>query len=341
LEHLYEKIEALASGKLEDFEHLALEIFAYQARYNPLYAEFLKILGKNPAHIQRLEEIPFLPISFFKTHSLQTFQNNPWAAQNVFKSSGTTQSGTRSQHLIRSLSWYLDNARAGFEQIFKKSVSEYCFLALLPNYLQAGDSSLVAMLDDFIQHSDYTQSGFYLDDFAALQKQLIFNRQHQIPTFLWGVTYALLDFSEQFPTQLPDFFHILETGGMKGRRKELTRPELHQRLAKGFGRNQPNSADTIFSEYGMTELLSQAYSTGKGIFTPAPTLKVLVRDINDPFAYVPNGQRGGLNLIDLANIDTISFIATDDLGIVYNEAQFEVLGRLQASDLRGCNLLGQ
>lgn len=268
-----------------------------------------------------------MPISFFKTQALQT---GDWVAQTIFRSSGTTGS-TTSQHLVRDVAFYERNARRGFEEAYG-ALSEYTTLALLPAYLERKDSSLVYMADYFIRQSADPQSGFFLnnyDDLAAVLRQYAAENK---PTLLLGVSFALWDMAERYQLGFEELI-VMETGGMKGRRKELTRSELHAILAPAFRQKH------IHSEYGMTELLSQAYSQGEGLFRPAPTMRVFTRDITDPLTLQKDGRTGVINIIDLANLDTISFIATDDLGRRYADGSFEVLGRLDAADVRGCNLL--
>ena len=309
------------------FETAAEAVFRYQAANNPLYAQFLGLLGKSASHIHRLDEIPFLPIRFFKTKTIQTGE---WLPQAHFSSSSTT--GQRpSLHAVRDLKWYLENARKGFGR-FYGDPSEWCVLALLPSYLEREGSSLVAMADHWIRISRYEESGFFLHDFAALKERLLLCQAMGYPTLLLGVSFALLDFAEQYPMPLEGVI-VMETGGMKGRRRELTRSELHETLCRAF------DLPALHSEYGMTELFSQAYAQGGNLFSPADTMRVLATEINDPFCPVAYGRTGVLNIIDLANLDTCSFIQTDDLGKVHADGRFEVLGRLDAAELRGCNLM--
>jgi hypothetical protein len=321
---LLEKIRCVGP---ETFEEVAMELFHFQRAYNPLYRKFLDALGPSFHEPSRLPEIPCLPISAFKYHAIQTLQ---WEPVVEFSSSGTTGSQT-SRHLLRSPEGYVSNARRGFEG-FYGPVSGYCVLALLPSYLERSGSSLVYMAQDFIGQSAFPQSGFFLHETEKLLETLAFCQRERIPTILLGVSFALWDLAEQHPFSFPELI-VMETGGMKGRREELTREALHQILKQGFG------VSHIHSEYGMTELLSQGYSQGEGIFHPAPTLRVLPRDIYDPLSPQLFGQNAALNLIDLANLDTISFIASDDLGRVYADGSFQVLGRQDFSDLRGCNLM--
>lgn len=309
------------------FEALALDVFQYQAQYNSIYRQYLDFLGILPKKIKSLDAIPFLPIALFKNHLIQT---GTWKAETIFRSSGTTGM-TRSQHLIRQLSLYQTITQIGFEQHYG-ALDKYCMLALLPSYLERQDSSLVYMVQHFLNISQHPLGGFFLDNLLDLKSALATCQKQGIPCLLIGVSFALLDFAEQFPMDL-SAISIMETGGMKGRRKELTRKELHQQLQTAF------SCPTIHSEYGMTELLSQAYSKGNGIFAPIATIRVRTREINDPLCPQQLGKTGGINVIDLANIDSCAFIATEDIGRVYADGSFEILGRLDASDMRGCNLM--
>lgn len=309
------------------FNLLALDVFRFQAQHNSLYRQYLDLLGVRPQQVASVGAIPFLPIQFFKTYTIQT---GSWAPALAFASSGTTAS-TTSRHLLRDPEFYRQNARRGFVH-FYGPLEGYCILALLPSYLERTNSSLVFMAEDFIQQSRRPQSGFFLYNTGKLAEILTDCKKNGIPALLLGVSFALWDLAEQHPMDLRGVT-IMETGGMKGRRQELTREELHGILKSAF------QVETIHSEYGMTELLSQAYSPGSGLFRPSPAMRVLAREITDPFAIQSPGKTGALNIVDLANLDTISFIATDDLGRVYDDGSFEVLGRLDASDARGCNLL--
>ncbi len=311
----------------QDFEALALEAFQYQAASNPLYRSYLDLLRKDPKQIHQLSDIPFLPIRFFKN---QTIKTGEWEAFTTFSSSSTTGQQPSLHHLY-SPELYESVSQQGFEY-FYGDISQYCVLALLPSYLERGGSSLVYMADHFIRQSHYKESGFFLHNLAGLVAQLKECRNKNIPTLLIGVSFALLDLAEQFPVPLENTI-VMETGGMKGRRKEITREELHGLLQSAFQLSQ------IHSEYGMTELLSQAYSKEGGLFYPSPTMRVLGRDITDPLSLQKLGQTAALNIIDLANINTISFIATDDIGQVYSDHSFRVMGRLDNSDVRGCNLM--
>lgn len=317
----------VAKIKQQNFDDVALEVFRYQVKANKVYARYLDLLGIESSAIASLEAVPFLPVQLFKHHAIQS---GNWTPQQVFRSSGTS-ANEAGKHLIRDVKAYLANAYLGFEQAYGKP-EDYCFLALLPAYLERTDSSLIVMMEDFIQRSRYRESGFFLYDHQALIDRIHRCRLQQIPTILFGVSFALLDLAEQFAPDLQGII-VMETGGMKGRRREITRRELHQQLCQAFG------IDNIHSEYGMTELLSQAYSEKDGIFRPSPTLRVFSREITDPFELLPAGRNGVLNIVDLANLDSCSFIATEDLGRVFADGSFEVSGRLDGSDIRGCNLL--
>jgi len=322
-----EILSGLVNLNAENFETTALTLFQYQAQRNATYRQFLNLLGRNPLDVNQLDQIPFLPIRFFKSHLIQT---GAWIPEDVFTSSSTTGQ-IPSQHLVRERSVYLENTRRGFAQ-FYGDPAEYCWLALLPSYLERSGSSLVAMADYFIRLSQYPESGFFLHDFEALAARIRACQARKIPTILLGVSFALLDFAELYPIGLQGI-SIMETGGMKGRRRELTRDELHETLTKAF------HIPRIDSEYGMTELLSQAYLRAGDRFEPATTMRVLAMEVNDPFCPVALGRPGVLNIIDLANADTCSFIATEDLGRVYADYSFDVIGRLDAAELRGCNLM--
>jgi len=311
----------------QDFEQTALAVFRYQAVNNPLYARFLELLSVDIAQLNRLESIPFLPISLFKTHTIKT---GIWPSLLIFRSSGTTGQ-VNSQHHLRDKSWYRQISLEAFEECYG-DVKDYCVLALLPSYLERGGSSLVFMVQEFINESIYPSSGFFLNHQDKLSEILQANKLASIPTLLIGVSFALLDFAEDKPQDLSHCI-IMETGGMKGRRKEMTRTELHRILGEAFHSKQ------IHSEYGMTELLSQSYSKGQGVFHPAPTKRLLCREVTDPFQIVAPGRSGVLNIIDLGNLDTCSFIATDDMGRVYADGSFEVLGRMDGSEMRGCSLM--
>ncbi len=310
-----------------DFEKKCLETFYFQAQNIPIYKKYLFFLKINPKKIARIEEIPFLPISLFKTEQV-LMQNASYQA--IFSSSGTTSSET-SQHFVHQLSLYEQSFFNAFQH-FYGSITDYCILALLPSYLERTGSSLVYMAEHLIKASQNSNSGFYLHNMSDLVEKLQKQERLQQKTLLLGVSFALLDLAEQFPMQLKNTI-VMETGGMKGKRKELTRSELHEVLKNAFGVNQ------IHSEYGMTELLSQAYSLGNEIFTPPAWMRILIRDAYDPFTLQETRKTGGINVIDLANQFSCAFIETQDLGRKINHNQFEVLGRFDAAAIRGCNLL--
>lgn len=319
---------------IDDFKKRALETFNYQAINNPLYKQYLDFLKINVATITEINKIPFLPISFFKTHPILSNEANTPSTQ-VFTSSGTT-GAEQSKHYVTDLSIYKESYETAF-RIFYGDVSNYCILALLPSYLERDGSSLIYMAEDLIKKSNHAQSGFYLHEYDALIEKLQTLEKAKQKTILLGVTYALLDVIEQLNATnkklVLEHTIVMETGGMKGKRKEMIREELHALLCEGF------SVKTIHSEYGMTELLSQAYSKGNGIFYCPPWMQVLVRDTNDPFTFLHPYKTGGINIIDLANINSCAFIATQDLGKVIDNNAFEIVGRFDNSDIRGCNLL--
>lgn len=311
----------------QDFQNLALRIFNYQFENNSVYRSFCDLLYKHPSDVKSIEEIPFLPIQFFKSHKVISSTESP---KITFSSSGTTGSIT-SKHIVTDVALYEKSFRRAFE-LFYGDVSSYTVLALLPSYLEREGSSLIYMVHDLIQKSNNPDSGFYLNNRKDLSEKLIALDASGQKVLLIGVSFALLDLVESKKFSLKNTV-IMETGGMKGRRKELTRKELHQILTDGFG------VDVIHSEYGMTELLSQGYSKGNGIFETPPWMKILIRDTEDPFGILASQKTGGLNVIDLANINSCSFIATQDLGKVYSDQSFEILGRFDHSDIRGCNLM--
>ncbi|TFF34979.1 LuxE/PaaK family acyltransferase [Mucilaginibacter psychrotolerans] len=309
------------------FEEIALQVFRYQAANCAVYKAFIDGLMIDPALVFELGQIPFMPVEFFKAHPVVTGDAE---AEVVFTSSGTTGMVT-SSHTVTNVSWYVQSFRRAFA-LFYGDITDYTVLALLPAYLEREGSSLIYMAQDMITQSANPDSGFFLYNHAELYAILQKQKAAYKPTLLIGVTFALLDFVEQYQIDFPNLI-VMETGGMKGRRKEMIREELHAMLCAGFG------VSVIHSEYGMTELLSQAYSKGEGIFNCPPWMKVVTRDTNDPLTLVGEGKTGGINIIDLANINSCSFIATQDLGKVYADGSFEVLGRFDNSDIRGCNLL--
>jgi hypothetical protein len=312
--------------KEHGFEDLALEIFRFQSEHCIVYREYLQALKVNPEGINKIEQIPFLPVRFFKSHAIQTTTFEPAI---VFESSGTTGI-VNSRHRVKDLSLYEKSFTKGFEMTYGP-VNEWCILGLLPSYLERRNSSLVYMVEKLIQLSKHPQSGFYLDEFEKLFAVLNELENAKQKTLLIGVTFGLLDFAEKYTMPLRHTV-IMETGGMKGRREEMIREEVHSILMKSF------SLDHIHSEYGMTELLSQAYSKGDGVFNCPPWMKVLVRDEEDPFI-VKKAGTGTINIIDLVNLYSCSFIATDDVGKINLNGSFEVLGRIDGSDLRGCSLM--
>ena len=299
----------------KQFEKIALKTFRYQYENNLVYQEFCDLLHTNVQKVKTLQQIPFLPIQFFKSH---TVVSNNEAPQAIFTSSGTTGM-TTSQHLVTDVSLYEESYRRGFSQ-FYGNIENYVVLALLPSYLEREGSSLIYMVEDLIQLSNQPESGFYLNNHDELIEKLIELDSQGQNVILIGVTYALLDLIEKRKFQLQNTI-IMETGGMKGKRKEMIREELHQQLCAGFG------VSSIHSEYGMTELLSQAYSLGEGIFECPSWMQILIRDTEDALSYITNGKTGGINVIDLANRNSCSFIATQDLGKKYANGTFEVLGR--------------
>ena len=311
----------------KQFEKLALKTFRFQYENNLVYKEFCDLLQTNVSKVKSLEQIPFLPIQFFKSHQVVSNTN---AIQQTFTSSGTTGMIT-SKHLVTDTSLYEESYRKGFSQ-FYGNIEDYVVLALLPSYLEREGSSLIYMVEDLIKLSNHDQSGFYLHNHDELIRNLIALDQSGQNVILIGVTYALLDLIEKQQFQLQNTI-IMETGGMKGKRKEMIREELHQQLCNGFG------VHAIHSEYGMTELLSQAYSLGQGVFECPSWMHILVRDTEDALTYIPHGKTGGINVIDLANLNSCSFIATQDLGKKITNNSFEILGRFDNSDIRGCNLM--
>lgn len=315
---------------MKSFEQRALELFQRQVQENPLYRTYVSSLGVETIAVENILQIPFLPISFFKTAMIRTGNFEP---EICFESSGTT--GTEvSRHCIRSLDSYLNNAVSNFKEFYGEP-SQYCFLALLPSYLERNNSSLVVMADRLIKESAHPLSGFYLHNLDELTNTIKRVESNDQKTILLGVTFALLDLSEQFQFPLQHTL-VMETGGMKGRRAEMTRTELHTKLKSAWG------LSSIHAEYGMTELQSQSYSKGDGRFYSSSTMKVVLRSLDDPFELwdeqEPN-RHGAINVIDLANVDTIAFIATDDVGVFHSDGSFEVSGRIDNSDIRGCSQL--
>ena len=308
------------------FEKLALEIFDFQMENNLTYAAYAALIlrGENPENIN---EIPFLPVEFFKTEQIIC---QGQAIEEIFLSSGTT--GEQSKHLVSNIELYKSSYQKAF-QLFYGDITDYCILALLPSYKEREGSSLIYMVDDLIKKSKHPQSNYYLNNYEELATTLKGLENKKQKTILFGVTYALLDLAEVFPQKLEHTI-IMETGGMKGQRKELLKEEIHSILKHSF------ATENIHSEYGMTELLSQGYSKGNNIFKTPPWMKILTRDVNDPLSIISN-KTGGINVIDLANIYSCPFIATQDLGRTFDDGSFSVLGRFNNADVRGCNLMVQ
>lgn len=306
------------------FEKEAFSLFAYQHEHNPVYRSYCDLININPADVHALTDIPFLPIELFKSHRVSCTDKE----EIVFESSGT--GGIISKHYVNSLEHYVQSFTSCFSEFYGKP-EDYFILALLPGYLERPNASLVYMCQNLIDRAQKPISGFYLNEFDRLHQTLAQLNKQQKPTLLIGVSFALLDFCEAYPIRCTNTI-IIETGGMKGRRKELIREELHIRLKQGFGVTE------IHSEYGMTELLSQAYSKGKGVFYTPQSMRVFVRDVRDPKQVTQTGT-GGLNIIDLSNKSSCAFIATQDLGKCYTDGTFEVLGRFDSADIRGCSLM--
>jgi phenylacetate-coenzyme A ligase PaaK-like adenylate-forming protein len=294
-----------------------------------VHKDFTSDLNISPASISSVKDIPYLPISFFKTHEVLSDARKP---EIVFSSSGTTGM-VQSRHLVTDVGIYEASFNNAFEQFYGK-IEDTCLLALLPSYLERDGSSLIYMVDTLLKQSKHSDSGYFLHNHDELFHRLKKLQDNKQRTILIGVTYALLDFIERYQLDFPELI-VMETGGMKGKRKEMVREELHDLLQAGFG------VSAIHSEYGMTELLSQAYSFGEGVFHCPAWMKIVLRDTNDPLSLIQNQQTGGINVIDLANINSCSFIATQDLGKIYPDGSFEVLGRFDNADIRGCNLLVQ
>ncbi|TKC08222.1 acyl transferase [Pedobacter polaris] len=311
------------------FNEVALAIFTHQAKNCAVYKDYIHYLKIDLSLVNNYKQIPFLPIGFFKSHKVLSTINEP---EIIFSSSGTTGQIT-SKHFVSEVKVYEESFNKAFQQ-FYGNPKDSCILALLPSYLEREGSSLIYMVDDLLKKSKHPQSGYFLHDLDQLNATLIKLKKANQKTILIGVTYALLDFVEQYQIDFPELI-VMETGGMKGKRKEMVREELHDTLYTGFG------VKNIHSEYGMTELLSQGYSYGQGIFNCPPWMKILLRDTSDPLSLLENRQSGGINVIDLANINSCSFIATQDLGRIYPNGSFEVLGRFDNADIRGCNLLVQ
>lgn len=311
----------------KQFEKIALKVFRFQYENNSVYQQFCDLMKIEKSAVKKITQIPFLPISFFKSHNIVSNQND---IEITFTSSGTTGMIT-SKHQIKDVSYYEESYRKAFSA-FYGNIKDYVVLALLPSYLERTGSSLIYMVEDLIRLSQNENSGFYLHNYSDLIEKLTVLEKEEKNVILIGVTYALLDLIEKQNFNLKNTI-IMETGGMKGKRKEMIREELHDQLCKGFG------VAAIHSEYGMTELLSQAYSLGNGVFECPNWMQIHIRDTEDALSYIENGKTGGINVIDLANINSCSFIATQDLGKKYDNNTFEVLGRFDNSDIRGCNLM--
>ncbi len=309
------------------FEETALEVFRFQALNNQVYAEYLDGLNVKPESVRAIHDIPFLPISFFKTHEVKT---SKWEPQKEFLSSGTTGM-QRSKHLIEDVAYYRRVATQIYTQVYGE-LKDTTLLALLPSYQEQGSSGLINMVDHFMTLTRNPVSGYYLSDYAGLKMAIDESLNKGARVALFGVSFALLEFAAAVNGSL-EGLTVIETGGMKGRGPEYTKAELHEVLKKGLG------VSAIHSEYGMTELMSQAYSKGDGVFTSPNWMKIIIRELNDPFNYLKKGRTGGINVIDLANIHSCAFIETKDIGVVKDDNSFEILGRIDNSDLRGCNLL--
>lgn len=311
----------------EEFISIALKVFRFQASNNPVYARYIELLNIDVNTVGCLEKIPFLPIEFFKSHKVVSTTDE---ARAIFTSSGTTGNLT-SCHYVSDLGIYEDSFTKGFEA-FYGSVKDYCILALLPSYLEREGSSLIYMMEKLIKDSNHPKSGFYLNNHEELIVHLEELKAQNQKVLLLGVSFALLELAENHQLDLGDVI-VMETGGMKGRRKEMTREELHAVFTSRLG------VKKIHSEYGMTELLSQGYSKGDSLFETPAWMKIMIRDAYDPFSYEKVGRSGGVNVIDLANLNSCSFIETQDLGKIHPDGKFEILGRFDNSDIRGCNLL--
>lgn len=319
---MVERIFSISSP--EQFNAMALEVFRFQAEHCAVYAEYLRLIGVDPASITRIEDIPMLPIGLFKSHDIYSAATPP---QIVFTSSATTGMSF-SRHLVADTSIYERDFTEGF-RLFYGDIKQWSVYGLLPNYLERTGSSLVYMVNSLIRQAG--SGGFYLHNYEKLLSDMAADSR---PKILIGVTYALLELAEKYAPKL-DNTVVMETGGMKGRRKEMSKEELHGLLCSAFG------VERIHSEYGMAELLSQGYSTGEGLFASPPWMRVIVRDINDPFTHLEAGRRGAIDIIDLGNIYSCSFIATEDVGIAYADNTFRIEGRITDADIRGCNLLVQ
>ena len=319
----YRKYRDFLNGNGLSFEKLAIEFFHHQRKYNQVYKKFLSFFQRDFSLVNNVATIPFMPVSFFKNNIIKTGE---WEEELIFESSST--SGTiPSKHYVKDIKHYSENTEICFNHVLG-DISNYCFFALLPSYLEKNRSSLVLMLEHFIKRSKCGK--FYKTDYPSLYTDLE-TYQGEKKLLLLGVTYALLEFAGRYNVEKE--LIVIETGGMKGRGKELPREAVHEKLLNSFNTTK------IYSEYGMAELMSQSYSKADGVFTPSPSMKILISDIYDPFSILKEPKQGRINIIDLANYDTCCFLATDDLGILLDDHKFKVLGRTDESDIRGCNLL--
>ncbi|MFZ1496757.1 MAG: acyl transferase [Saprospiraceae bacterium] len=324
-----DKFIAQQSWDENDFEKLTLDVFAFQAQYNEVYKKYITLLNRNISSVKKINDIPFLPVELFKNHSIKT---GKWEAQKMYRSSNTTSTQS-SQHFIRDEQFYLRNAWQNFLNQYPQ-FQKGCIIGLLPSYLERNDASLVAMVNYFMQQTKNLHNGFYLNEWKKLDETINTCISKNVPTLLFGVTFALLEWVQNSSVdKLNNNIIIMETGGMKGRKSIMPRFEVHNKIKTRF------ALQAIHSEYGMTELFSQAYAKSEGIFQPCNTMKVLPREVNDPLSIAKFRKNAALNIIDLLNIDTCSFIATEDVGKVYENGDFEVSGRLDAADIRGCNLM--
>lgn len=319
--------QAVFGKTIQDFDALAMEVFRFQSEHCEVYSQYLNYLHTDRAKITQVQHIPYLPIEFFKSFEIKSGQFEP---QLIFESSSTTGVGV-SKHVLHDSKWYEQSVTHAFHYAFGPA-SNYCHLALLPSYLERQNSSLVYQVDFFIRNSAYSESAFFLHNLDDLYTTLLANEKAKIPTVLWGVSFALLDFIELYQMDLEHTI-VIETGGMKGRRKEITREDMHEQLSKRL------NLRAVAGEYGMTELMSQAYSKSHGLYHCPPQMQINIREINDPFSNGLINRLGAVNVIDLANLHSCAFIATSDLGKTYQDGSFEILGRLDYSDTRGCNLL--
>lgn len=308
-----------------EFEQKALDAFIYQIKNNLLYQQYVNAIGINPHSVNSISVIPYLPIELFKSHKILIGENY----DKVFFSSGTT--GLRSKHYIKDIGIYETSFSKGFFSVYGE-IKDYTILALLPSYIENGDSSLVYMVDALIKETGNDESGFYLYNYKELHEHLSELKKEKRKVILFGVTHALIEFGAKYKCKYPNLI-IIETGGMKGLMKEITKSELYLKITEIFG------TENIHSEYGMTELLSQGYSQSENVFKSVPWMKITIRDLNDPFSTLPNGKIGAINIIDLANWYSCPFIETKDIGIVLDDGCFQVLGRVDNADVRGCNLM--